>query len=157
MTLRSPLLCLLLGTAMIAPTTQAAPSAQPAQATTYGDQKTVYQNNGAPVNQPVYFTMLLHSLRNQITAVGKDHVKIVVVNFGAGVDLLIQAQTDRALASQIDMLKADGVQFAVCANTMKGRHLRREQLYGVAEQDIVPSAVAEITHLQSIGFAYIHL
>lgn len=157
MTFRGPLLCLLLGSTMFVSATHADTPALSTHIKSYGDQKVVYQNNGTPVNQPAYFKTLLHILRNHLTTVGKDHVKIIVVNFGTGIDLLIQARTDQNMASEIDMLKADGVQFAVCANTMKSRHLRREQLYGVAEQDIVPSAVAEITHLQSIGFAYIHL
>ena len=58
--------------------------------------------------------------------------------------------------SGIDGLKNQGVQFKVCANTLKGRKVNMEQdLYMVEEADIVPSGVAELGILQAQGFAYI--
>jgi hypothetical protein len=60
------------------------------------------------------------------------------------------------MQAKIDGLKDQGVQFKVCANTLKGRQVNREdQLYMVEEADIVPSGVAELGILQAQGYAYI--
>jgi intracellular sulfur oxidation DsrE/DsrF family protein len=122
----------------------------------YADQKVVYHNDGGP-DGPAYFKRLLGSLRNHVEALGKDHVAIRVVDHGDGVTLFKLAQTDKALAERIDALKADGVRFLICANTLKEREIDWRTLYGVAEQDIVPSGVAEIARLQQMGFVYVHL
>ncbi len=34
--------------------------------------------------------------------------------------------------------------------------LRPQDLYGVKDEDIVPSGVAEIARLQGLGYVYIH-
>ncbi len=57
---------------------------------------------------------------------------------------------------KIDGLKNQGVTFQVCANTLNGRKVNKEeQLYNVEAADIVPSGVAELAHLQAQGFTYI--
>ena len=60
-------------------------------------------------------------------------------------------------ASKIDNLKDQGVAFQVCANTVKGRKVDvYGDLHDVDEkQDIVPSGVAELAHLQAKGYTYI--
>jgi len=48
------------------------------------------------------------------------------------------------------------VHFNVCDNTLKGKKINyKTDLYDTAEQDIVPSGVAEIAHLQTQGFSYV--
>lgn len=123
----------------------------------YQDQKAVYQNNGGYPDNTAYFKQMLTNIRNHIEAVGKGHVQVRVVDLGAGLDLFITANTDPDLASRIDALKAEGVQFLICGNTLKGRKLDWHTLYGVKESDIVPSGVAELIRLQQMGFFYIHI
>jgi uncharacterized protein len=52
---------------------------------------------------------------------------------------------------QQDRSKADGVQFLICANTLKERHIDWHKLYGVSEKDIVPSGGAELARLQGMA------
>jgi intracellular sulfur oxidation DsrE/DsrF family protein len=99
----------------------------------------------------------LNSIKNHIEAVGKDHIEIRVVDHSAGVDLFQIAQTDKLLAGQIDYLRAQGVRFLICANTLRERQIDWHTLRGVKEDDIVPSGVAELARLQGMGFVYIHL
>ena len=123
----------------------------------YQDQKVVYHNDGGGPDNAAYFKRMLNSIKNHIEAVGKDHIEIRVVDHGAGVDLFQMAQTDKLLADQIDHLRAQGVRFLICANTLKERQINWHTLYGVKEDDIVPSGVAELARLQGMGFVYIHL
>ncbi len=121
----------------------------------YADQKVVYHNGGGH-DGPAYFRRLLGNLRNHVEAVGRTHVEIRVVSLGDGVALFQAAAADKDLAGRIDALKAAGVQFLVCANTLRERRIDRGTLYGVTEDDVVPSGVAELARLQGMGFSYIH-
>lgn len=125
-----------------------------APAADYPPQKVVYHNDGSA--DAGYFTLLLSNIRNHISAVGKDQVQILVVDNGAGLSLLQQAKDDPELAERIDALRADGVRFLACGNTMKARGVGIGDLYGASEADVVPSGVAELAHLQQQGYAYIH-
>jgi hypothetical protein len=123
----------------------------------YADQKVVYHNGGGGPDGAAYFKRLLANLRNHVEAVGKAHVEIRVVSLGDGVGLFQSAANDKELAGRIDALKGMGVRFLVCANTLRERKIDRTTLYGVGEDELVPSGVAELARLQGMGFAYIHL
>jgi intracellular sulfur oxidation DsrE/DsrF family protein len=123
----------------------------------YQDQKAVYHNDGGGPDNTAYFKRMLNSIKNHIEAVGKDHIEIRVVDHSAGVDLFQIAQTDKFLAGQIDYLRAQGVRFLICANTLKERQIDWHTLYGIKEDDIVPSGVAELARLQGMGFVYVDL
>ena len=121
----------------------------------YADQKVVYHNDGGP-DGAAYFKRLLGNLRNHVETVGKTHVEIRVVSHGDGVGLFQSAASDRELAARIDALKGMGVRFLVCGHTLRERKIDRGTLYGVTEDDVVPSGAAELARLQGMGFAYIH-
>ncbi|MEE7449747.1 hypothetical protein MRF4_19085 [Methylobacterium radiotolerans] len=122
----------------------------------YADQRVVYHNGGGGPDGPAYFKRLLGNLRNHVEAVGKAHVEIRVVSLGDGVAPFQSAASDEELAGRIDALKAMGVRFLVCANTLRERKIDRAALHGVSEDDVVPSGVAELARLQGLGFVYIH-
>jgi len=124
--------------------------------TYFADQKVVYHNDGAPIDNPKYFARLLGNLHNHVAALGASHIQVRVVDLGPGVDLLQLANTDTEVAAQIDALRADGVVFLICNNTLVGRKIDWHSLYGVKAADIVPSGVAEIVRLQQQGFSYVH-
>lgn len=126
----------------------------PVLAADYADQKVVYHNDGP--SKVEYYRHMLANVRNHINAVGVDHVRIAVVDNGDGLDLFEQAQSDPDLATRVDDLRASGVKFLICDNTLKSRHIDWHDLYGVTEADIVPSGVAEIARLQQQGYSYIH-
>ena len=121
----------------------------------YTFQHVVYQNDGGMPDNHAYFGRLLHHLAAHLTATdGK--VEIRVVNFAGGVTLFQMARTDEDLRKQIDELRARGVRFLICRNTLNGMGLKVEDLYQVRADDVVPSGVAEIARLQGLGFVYIH-
>ena len=117
-------------------------------------QKVVYHNNGS--SEPDYYKHFLANVRNHINAVGRDNIELVVVAHGDGLSMLSEAETDPDLAGKIDALKADGVRFLICANTLRSRNITLDQLYEATDADVVPSGVAEIARLEQQGFVYLH-
>ena len=136
-----------------------------AMAERYSKQKVVYHIN---YDNPKQQTGALRNIQNHINAVGAENMDIKVVLHGNGLALLMNpeslpklkkfkhANADDNMAAKIDGLKNQGVAFNVCANTVKGRGVNMEDdLYDVDQADIVPSGVAELTHLQAQGYTYI--
>jgi intracellular sulfur oxidation DsrE/DsrF family protein len=84
-------------------------------------------------------------------------IRIVVVALGAGVDFLLDGHADDRANSYdalVDPLMLEGVEFRVCGNTLKARHIDAATL--LPDVQIVPSGVAEIARLQiAEGAAYI--
>lgn len=132
----------------------------------YGKQKVVYHVN---YDNPKQQTAALRNIQNHINAVGAENLDLKVVMHGNGVSLVLlpealgkvsdkmkHANANDQMAARIDGLKSQNVEFKICANTLKGRKINYEQdLYNVEDADIVPSGVAELAHLQSMGYAYI--
>ena len=121
----------------------------------YVFQKVVYQNDGGWPDDQAYFDRLLHNINAHIAATD-GQVEIRVVSFASGVKLFQLAKGDPALAASLDALRGKGVRFLVCRNTMRAMGLRPGDLYGVKDEDVVPSGVAELARLQGLGFVYIH-
>ena len=127
-------------------------------------QKVVYHIN---YDNPKQQAGALNNIQNHINAVGKENLEIRVVLHGNGLSLLLDpdslskvkmkyANANDNMQSKISSLKDQGINFNVCANTLKGRNISFEDdLYDVTKADIVPSGVAELAILQGKGFAYI--
>ena len=109
----------------------------------------------------------LKNIQNHINAVGAENMDIRVVMHGMGLSLLLLPEeaintkfpignaTDR-MQAKIASLKDQGVTFKVCANTVKGKKVNvSDHLYDAESSDIVPSGVAELSHLQKKGFTYL--
>lgn len=131
----------------------------------YAKQKVVYHIN---YDNPKQQAGALRNIQNHINAVGADNLELRVVMHGNGVSLVLlpdalaqvtkfkHANATDQMAAKIDGLKQQGVAFKICANTLKGRKVNKEDhLYDVEQADIVPSGVAELAHLQAQGFTYI--
>ncbi|HLD14466.1 MAG TPA: DsrE family protein [Burkholderiales bacterium] len=119
----------------------------------YGKQKVVYHINS---DDPKLLKASMKNVQNHINAVGKDNLDLKVVMHGNGLGLLKLAKSDEDVKTTVDKLKFQGIGFQVCANTLKGKKLNyKTDLYDVSEKDIVPSGVAEIAHLQKIGYTYV--
>lgn len=131
----------------------------------YGKQKVVYHIN---YDNPKQQTGALRNVQNHINAVGAENIDIKIVLHGNGLALLLEpdslaklkkfkhANADEAMTAKIDSLKDQGVNFNVCANTVRGRKVDLEtDLYNVDKQDVVPSGVAEVARLQAMGYSYI--
>ncbi|SRR6056297_611630 len=122
----------------------------------YGKQKVVYHINydGGPDSKK--YKGAMRNIQNHINAVGAENLDLKVVLHGNGLGVLMSAKQDDILQTAIGSLKGQNVSFHVCNNTLKGRNISyTEDLYDTWEEDIVPSGVAELAHLQQMGYAYI--
>jgi len=119
----------------------------------YGKQKVVYHFN---TDDAKTLKGGLKNIQNHINAVGKDNLDLKVVMHGNGLALLKMAKEDEDMKASVDKLKMQGIGFSVCANTLKGKKINyKTDLHDVSEKDIVPSGVAEIAHLQQLGYTYV--
>jgi intracellular sulfur oxidation DsrE/DsrF family protein len=129
----------------------------------YEKQKVVYHVNyyGAKKQAGA-----LRNIQNHINAVGADNLDLKVVMHGNGVAMVMdpdylsetkmkEANATDEMQARIAGLKQQGVNFNICANTLKGRKIPMDALYDTTEADIVPSGVAELAHLQAQGYTYI--
>jgi len=96
----------------------------------------------------------LGNISNNVDGVGKDKLDLIVVMNGQGISLMRRAKTDAALAAKIDALKAQGVKFEVCSNTIAAEDWMAT-LYGVKQSDIVAAGVGEVAWLQSKGYSLV--
>ena len=122
----------------------------------YGKQKVVYHINYDGGQDDKAYRAALRNIQNHINAVGAENMDVKVVLHGNGVSLLKGAKTNQKLQSDVTSLKTQNVAFAVCDNTLKGRKIDYEKdLFEVFKDNIVPSGVAELSHLQQQGYTYI--
>ncbi|MEM1198201.1 MAG: DsrE family protein [Pseudomonadota bacterium] len=122
----------------------------------YGKQKVVYHINydGGPDDKK--YRGAMRNIQNHINAVGAENMEIKVVLHGNGLGLLMTAKENQKVQSAVTSLKTQNVEFQVCNNTLKGRKISYENdLFEVFEDDIIPSGVAELSHLQQQGYTYI--
>ncbi len=128
----------------------------------YGKQKVVYHIN---YDNPKAQAGALRNIQNHINAVGKDNLDLKVVLHGKGLTLLLEptaktkfpgGNATDTITAKIAGLKDQGINFHVCANTVRGKKVDYENdLYDVSKGDIVPSGVAELAKLQAQGYMYI--
>ena len=122
----------------------------------YGKQKVVYHINYPGGDGDKKYFGAMRNIQNHINAVGAENLEIKVVVHGNGIGVLKSAKLNEKLQSNVANLKSQNVSFDVCNNTLKGRKINYEKdLYDVFDEDIVPSGVAELSHLQQQGFTYI--
>ncbi len=93
--------------------------------------------------------MKLRNVANAIDAGAQWKGKFVVtfVMYAKGISFL--ETPDDATRKQIDALKAKGVRFEVCNNTLREQGVNFHDLYHVSEADIVPSGFGEVAWLQA--------
>jgi len=114
-------------------------------------EKVVYH-----VNDSDSATAALRNVGNHLDATdGK--AKIVVVTHAKGIDFLLDGAQDKngnPYSIPVEKLKAQGVDFRVCAITLKTRKIDPKRV--IPEARIVPSGVAEIGKLQTReGYVYL--
>lgn len=115
--------------------------------------RVVYHINS---DDPELHLNALRNLQNHIDGTPEDSpLEIKVLMHGSGISLLQHARSDPDLRSTVNTLKLQDVRFLVCGNSLASRGLEREDLHEVAEQDVVPSGIGELTRLQRAGYTYI--
>ncbi len=118
--------------------------AQPAMAADADRVKVVYQVSEG-LQQA---TSALRNIRNHLTA--DPTVKITVVAYATGIDFLLDGAKDKngnPYDATVQDLVSRGVDFRVCNNTLKSRHIDKSKV--IPEATIVPSGIAEIARLQA--------
>jgi len=123
----------------------------------YGKQKVVYHVNYPGGKDNKAWKGAMRNIQNHINAVGAENMDIKVVIHSNGIYLLKDAKTDDSLSQPLEQLRAQNVQFQVCANTIAGKKDINsvDDLYRVFDEDVVPSGVAQLSHLQQQGYTYI--
>ncbi|MDE2362808.1 MAG: DsrE family protein [Hyphomicrobiales bacterium] len=122
----------------------------------YGKQQVIYHIDQRAGLFNGHYRHVLQVAQNHVDAVGADKLDLRIVLQGDGLDMLIWAKGNANAERQIDRLKAEGVKFEVCRNTLLARRLDPDKdLYGVKREDIVRAAVGEIAMLEQQGFQYI--
>ncbi len=122
----------------------------------YGKQKVVYHINYNGGEDSKAYRGAMRNIQNHINAVGAENMDIKVVLHGNGVYLLRDAKSNDKLQMAVTSLKSQDVSFHICNNTLNGRKISYEKdLFEVWKEDIVPSGVAELSHLQQQGYTYI--
>lgn len=93
--------------------------------------------------------MKLRNIENSLNAVSKwgGEIQGSVVIYAKGIALL--KNPDAETQKKIEALKARGVRFVVCDNTLREQGIDFHKLYHVTEHDIVPSGFAEVAYLQA--------
>lgn len=101
------------------------------------------------VNDSVNAGPAMKNIKNHMQANPKAN--IVLVTHGKGIDFLLEGAADEKgnpYNISVQELKAKGVQFDVCNNTLVGRKIDPKTV--IPEAVIVPSGVAELSKLQSL-------
>jgi hypothetical protein len=92
---------------------------------------------------------LIKQINNVLNAAPKSKIEVVCHN--NGLNFLVSAKTFQAEA--IQKLKAKGVTFVGCENTMRSQKVKREEL--VPEAGTVPAGIIEIVKKQGKKWAYL--
>lgn len=122
----------------------------------YSEQKVVYHLMGDGGFRNRAYRNLMVIANHHIDAVGEGWLDLRIVMQGDGINLLAAAKRDVALAASIDRLKARGVRFVICKNTLTYQGIDPyTQLHGVKREDIVGASVAEVASLAQQGFVYL--
>lgn len=104
-------------------------------------------------SDPKVWTFKMRNISNSVRGAQEWHGKLEarIVLYGPGLKLLLNPSLE--IQASIDQLRADGVHFEICNNTLKAMNLNWHSLYGVQEKDIVPSGFLEIGWLGNHGWA----
>ena len=110
----------------------------------------------------------LRNIQNHINATGAENLDLKVVLHGNGVSMLMypdavgsgenkmkEGNATEQLQATITGLKNQGIEFKICANTLKGRNVDTTDLYDFSDDDVVPSGVAQLAIYQGQGYSYI--
>jgi intracellular sulfur oxidation DsrE/DsrF family protein len=92
---------------------------------------------------------ILKQLNNVLQAA--PNTRLEVVCHANGIDFLTSAKTRNG--AKIREMKARGVDFVACENTLRDRNMKREEI--VKEARMVPVGVLELVRRQEQGWSYI--
>ncbi len=100
-------------------------------------------------NDTLVHKAMVRQINNALTAA--PNAKIEVVCHNNGIEFLIASKTKQA--SAIAELKAKGVVFAACENTLRERKIDKSEI--VSEAIFVPAGILEVVMKQEQKYSYI--
>ncbi|NIR28649.1 MAG: hypothetical protein GWN84_04880 [Gammaproteobacteria bacterium] len=98
----------------------------------------------------------LRNVRNHLNAVGDENAEIIVVTHSSGAFALVDGAKDskgHTFSGKVQELANRGVKFQICANTIRGKKIPKNKINLNAQ--VVPSGVAQVAHLQQMGYTYV--
>ena len=117
----------------------------------YNKQKVVYHLNDIDSAFGA-----LRNAKNHLNALGDENIELIVVTHSKGAFTLVDGSKDakgRSMTDTIQKLSNRGVKFQICANTIRGKKIDKNKINLNAE--VIPSGVAQISHLQDQGYTYV--
>ena len=117
----------------------------------YNKQKVVYHLN----NIDAAFGALRNA-KNHLNALGDENIELIVVTHSKGAFTLVEGSKDkkgRNMKDMVNKLANRGVKFQICANTIRGKKIDKNKISLHAE--VIPSGVAQLSHLQDQGYTYV--
>jgi intracellular sulfur oxidation DsrE/DsrF family protein len=93
--------------------------------------------------------MKLRNIANGLGAAADWHgkVEVTVVMYAKGTSLV--KDPDDKMKQAMDDLRAKGVRFVICNNSMREQGLDYHKLYKITDADVVPSGFLEVAFLQA--------
>ncbi|MGB7317782.1 MAG: DsrE family protein [Planktotalea sp.] len=109
-------------------------------------------------NDPKVMNIALNNVQNLTKYYESqgDTVKVEVVTYGPGLNMLIAGTSPVAERIAMMSLEMDNLSFAACGNTHRNMSAKKgEEIALLDEARIVPSGVVRLIELQEDGFAYV--
>jgi len=98
--------------------------------------------------------LVLKNVANVVKHYGEDNVKIEVVAYGPGLQLLVKGTPNADLVRT--MAQEDNIRFSACNNTIQAIIAKTGEAPDLIDGVIVvPSGVARITDLEEDGYTYV--
>src|SRR5579862_4798709 len=94
---------------------------------------------------------LLESVDNLRKAFAPEPIAVEIVCRGEALDLLLKS--NNPLSARVKKEMGQGVKFAACGNTMRGRGISRARL--IQDVIVVPAGIAEAVRKQEDGWSYL--
>jgi len=101
-------------------------------------------------NDPGKWQLALNNAENVQQALGKDKVKVEIVAYGPGLNML---KGDSKVAAGVNAAMDRNVEVVACGVTMKKMKVTKDDLIGGVT--VVPGGVIEIMKRQSEGWSYV--
>ena len=116
----------------------------------FAEKKIVLQiSDGSPEKQ----TLVLNVANNLLKYYGPDRVKVEVVAFGPGMNLLMAKNPNK---DRVQSLDASGVRFSACENTLAAMTKKLGHKPEIMSQAVpVPAGIVRITDLSSQGYTLV--
>ena len=96
-----------------------------------------------------------NNITNHLDALGEDAIDLKVVVHGGALEYFIESKNDVDKQMALDSLRFQNVQFLICGNTLLAYQVKRQDLYEVAEEDMVQAGLPTIVALQQAGYIYV--